>query len=317
MEESKQPATKPHLVEDRPCPISGSCLYQLEGYATDFLYSHRSFPLLRNISSGLLITGDAPPEEELGNFYKSDQYISHTDSHKGLTNRLFQVARGFTLPAKYRSIASYLCQRGGKGILVDVGCGTGQFASLVQSKGHQVYCVEQSSEARQYAYKHFGLECFPTLPEVQLTLSADVITLWHVLEHIDSLDQHFALFRQILNPQGTLIIALPNHTSYDARHYRHEWAAYDVPRHLWHFSPSTIKLLAEKEGFRCIRTKRMPLDAFYIALLSEKNQGTRLAKALIKAFGIGMMGLFRSLFKKSESSSLIYYFQKKEDCIVP
>lgn len=310
MKSAKYITQERQIVEDRPCPICGSSIYYLEGYATDWLYSKQSFPLLRNSESGLLITGSSPSEETLGEYYKSDRYISHTNSHQGIINKLYQLARSFSLPLKYRTIARYLSSTKEKGVLLDVGCGTGQFASLVKSKGHQVYCVEQSHKARCYTSEHFHLPCYPSLLDLNLSQSVDVITLWHVLEHINDLSSHFACFRRILKSSGTLVLALPNYTSYDARLYKDKWAAYDVPRHLWHFSPQTIQDLAAKEGFQCFRTKRMPLDAFYIALLSENNKGNRGAIAFMKAFFVGCIGALRSLVKKNESSSLIFFFRR-------
>lgn len=298
-------------IYDRPCPLSGTTDYIVEGYAEDHLFSGESFPLLRNCASGLLITGHAPSGENLAKYYKSDNYISHSDSNSGILNRLYKIARRITIPKKYRLIRPFLPKDSEKGTLLDVGSGTGYFAEYVQRRGHRVTGVEQSEEARRWAKIHFGVTCFPSLLGESLPESSiDVITLWHVLEHIETLKEHFARFRTLLKPKGALVVAVPNPISYDCRHYGVQWAAYDVPRHLWHFSPETLKTLAHKEGFRCIRVKRMPLDAFYIATLSEKQQGKGRILSILKGFWIGTLGGIRSLFRKSESSSLIYIFRK-------
>lgn len=300
------------IIKDRSCPISGTTLYKKVGEAKDFLYSKETFPLLQNLSSGLVITGNAPQEEELGKYYKSNEYISHTDSHKGILNKVYQLARSFTLPKKYHTIARLFPKEKEGLSLLDIGCGTGHFASYVKKKGYKVYGIEQDDKARGIAQEQ-GITCFSSLLDATLPSSSfDLLTLWHVLEHIDSLPLHFKAFKNLLRKDGYLVIAVPNYTGFDCRFYRNNWAAYDVPRHLWHFSPETLVELANKEGFYLVKKKTMPLDAFYIALLSEKNKGTNRIIACIKAFAIGGIGFLWSLIRKDESSSLVYFLKKRD-----
>lgn len=309
--EKNMPQVSSRKAIDRPCPISGSREYEVVGHVKDNLISKQQFPLLRNLLSGLLITGEAPPESELGQYYQSEEYISHSDSHKGLINIIYQLARRITLPAKQRIIKKYLPGTPACQTILDVGCGTGHFAGMLRKKWYNVLTVEQSETARRYAKENFGLVSFTSLTEVDIApLSVDLITLWHVLEHIDNLPEHFVCFRRLLKSSGILMLALPNHSGFDARYYGEQWAAYDAPRHLWHFTPETIASLARKEGFELIEKKPMRLDAYYISILTEQQRGRSKACAISKAIWIGTCGLIRSLFKSSEASSLIYFFRR-------
>lgn len=305
-------------VEDRLCPISDTSAYRVEGYATDYLYSGELFPLLRNVASGLLITGSAPSSDSLAKYYQSDRYIAHNTASGGVLSSIYRLARAVFLPFKYRIVASAMPRKkAGGGCLIDVGCGVGHFAHYVAQRGHQVIGIEQSLKAREYVQTKWGLTCFSSFlgENAQAFLkpeSVDAITLWHVLEHIDTIPQHFSQFRRLLKPQGVLLVAVPNHTSFDARRYRTKWAAYDVPRHLWHFSPQTMSALAKKEGFRIIKSYPLFLDAFYISLLSEQLQGAKPIKAVANALYYGSVSFFRTLRCRTEASSIAYLMQKDE-----
>lgn len=298
-------------VLDRLCPISKSKEYKVLGHATDKLVSGISFPILKNIQSGLIITGNCPPAEKLGSFYLSDAYVSHNNKDKSFINKLYRVVRSFTIPAKCRTIARYHKKDGNTQTLLDIGCGTGSFASAMKKRGYNVLAVEQSEKAADETRRH-GITVWNDLADARIEEhSVDIITLWHVLEHIDNLNETFYTIRKVLAPNGTLFIALPNCSGFDARHYEFNWAAYDVPRHLWHFTPDTLQLLAEREGFQVKARRRMPFDAYYISLLTEKQLGKSNLTAAAKAFWIGTRTLLRSLRRKEASSSILYILKRK------
>ncbi len=252
-----------------------------------------------------LFTQDAPSESAIAPYYESEDYISHSDTKKGLVDRLYHLARSFMLKSKQKTVEQLAA---GKKLL-DIGSGTGYFLHHMQSAGWEVTGIEPSEAGRSFAQKQFGLNVYPT--DELFTLEKgqyDAITMWHVLEHIHDMHRYMEMIHTLLTEQGLLVIALPNHTSYDAHHYRDYWAAYDVPRHLWHFSPKTLERLAHKHGFRLIGIKRMPLDAFYVSMLSEKYKRSSLG--LFKGIFTGMISNIKSLGGKKRCSSLIYLLKK-------
>ncbi len=306
---SEKERKEQELTTYNPCPICSGTTYIKVGEARDELVSKRIFPLLRCEKCGMLVTGNAPVPSELGSFYRNKAYISHSDTHRGLTNRLYHWVRHRTLRSKYKLIDRL--SKGQKGgLIVDVGAGTGFFAAYMQRKGYSVHCIEQDAEARSFIENRHHLATSPYLKEAQLPRAGvNFITLWHVLEHIPDLKEHFALFRKLLTTDGTLILALPNHTSWDAKHYSCSWAAYDVPRHLWHFAPEHICRLAQNEGFRLIEKHPMPFDAYYISLLSEQQRGRKGIWGYFRAFYAGLRSNYAARRNPTEASSLIYVFK--------
>jgi SAM-dependent methyltransferase len=255
-----------------------------------------------------MLTQDFPGEEEIGRYYEAPEYISHSDTHKGFINTLYHTARKIALRSKAAIVNRYTNQR--EGTLLDIGSGTGYFLNKMKSLHYTVLGIEKSDAARQYARQKFGLDCrdsgflYEIAPKTQ-----DVVTLWHVLEHLESLNRAMEQLNRILKDDGVAIIALPNKNSFDAAHYKAAWAAYDVPRHLYHFSPPDFTLLAGKHGFDVIKTKPMFLDIFYISMLSEKNRGNR--PAGISGVVKGTFFFLRTLVQKEKCSSLIYVLKKK------
>lgn len=197
--------------------------------------------------------------------------------------------------------------------LLDIGSGTGYFLNAAKERGYQVAGIEKDSKAREYAITSFGID---VKDEQSLWVieneSFDVVTLWHVLEHMQNLNEVVAKIKSILKPDGVMILALPNHKSHDAKIFKEYWAAYDVPRHLWHFSPTTIEKLLHKHHMKIIATYPMPLDAFYISMLSEQYKKSNLLLKFGRAFLVGLIGYFRSLSQVSQSSSVIYVVKKND-----
>jgi len=196
-----------------------------------------------------------------------------------------------------------------KGSILDVGTGTGFFLNEMREHKWKVTGVEKSDEARKFSKAEFGLDILSPDKLFELDKNSyDVISLWHVLEHIHEIDKTMNTFSQLLKNNGKLIIAVPNHTSYDAKHYKKFWAAYDVPRHIWHFGPEQMKKLAKKHGFNFKSLHTMPFDSFYVSMLSEKYKKSSLG--FIRGITHGTFSWLNTLFNKSKCSSLIYVFEK-------
>ena len=252
-------------------------------------------------------TQNSPVAESIGKYYQSNNYISHSDTKKGIINQLYHSVRNITLTQKRKLLqkATGLQQ----GNLLDIGAGTGAFASTMKSAGWHITALEPDETARSNAKKNYGLDL--RLPEelfTQASESFDAITLWHVLEHVHELHRYLQTFQQVLKSNGRLIIAVPNYTSFDADYYKAFWAAYDVPRHLYHFSPHSMQLLMQQFGFKVIEMKPMPFDSFYVSILSEKYKSGHNNYA--SAFFTGMKSNLRASGKPDKSSSVIYIIQK-------
>lgn len=275
---------------------------------TDHYASGEVFRLFRCEDCGFLFTQDAPVEAEIGRYYETPDYISHSDTHRGLMNRVYHVVRRYMLSRK----AALVKRTAGmsRGSLLDIGTGTGYFANEMQTRGWEVKAIEKNAGARAFAHEHFQLEvdAEEALNEYA-DASFDVITLWHVMEHLEHLNETWERLAALLKADGVLIVAVPNAVSYDAAKYREWWAAYDVPRHLWHFSPSTMQQFGAKHGFKLAEQHPMPFDAFYVSMLTERYKGSRLP--FLRGLWTGGKAWFSSLAKKGRSSSMIYVFRKK------
>lgn len=296
------------MTRHNQCPLchSGSINHNLS--CTDHLVSGEIYELFKCETCGFIFTQDHPDEKMIGKYYDSEDYASHSETKPGLINRLYSAARKIMLHKKLEITEHTSLLKKGK--ILDIGCGTGYFAAEMKENGWVVTGIEPSGKAREMAIKRFGLEILE--PEEISSLkggSFDVITMWHSLEHLHDPYNYSREILRLLKPDGLLISALPNCGSYDARHFGNSWAAYDVPRHLWHFTPDTFSLFAEKAGFKITGIKPLPLDVFYISILSEKNREKRLylPLGLIK----GSFFAARAIFKPGKSSSLIYFLRKK------
>ena len=296
-------------ITHKTCPLCGSEKIDNFLRAQDFLLTHESFGIDRCGSCGFTFTQDVPAASEIGRYYKSQDYISHSDTRKGLMNKLYHLGRSFMLKKKYRMVRKVT---GGRNLL-DIGCGTGYFPDFMKRKGYHVAGVETDPEARAFAQKEFKVPVYSPEDFIAHEMDGkfDVITLWHVLEHLDDFNLYLDKMLEYLNPTGSLVIALPNCDAYDARYYKKHWAGYDVPRHLWHFTPSTLKYLAEKHGLELKKMKRLPLDPFYNAMLSEKYKGNKLF--MISGVIIGKLAYIESLLNIKKSSSVVYFLKVADD----
>lgn len=267
----------------------------------DYSVSGEIFQLIENKEYGFLETIPKPAAQDLPNYYESEDYISHTDAKRNLFEKVYHVVRKISLKKKLKLINS--CHAESK-TLLDVGCGTGDFIQVAQQNNWQVTGIEPNEQARSIANKKNKDSVFDVDKLLKLQpKSFDVITLWHVLEHLPNLEDDIAIFKKLLKPSGTLIIAVPNYKSYDARYYKEFWAAYDVPRHLWHFNKASMSKLVNKVSLELVKIKPMYFDAFYVSLLSEKYKHGKM-----KFFNAIRVATLSNLFsvKTKQVSSLIY-----------
>jgi SAM-dependent methyltransferase len=294
------------MVVHSTCPLcdSGNISFFLK--CTDNLVSGDKFDLYRCPDCNFIFTQGYPDEGEIGTFYDSADYISHEDNAHGMINSIYRKARDLMLFRKRKMIEKRTGMT--KGRLLDIGCGTGHFAGMMQRSGWIVKGIEKNKKAREFGRSRFGLniiepEKLSTLPEKGF----DCITLWHVLEHLHDPFKFAREIKRLLNPKGFVIIALPNSASSDSSYYKENWAAFDVPRHLWHFDMSTFRKFCERTGFTIVSLRRLPLDVFYISILSERNIGASFpfVKGLVK----GSLFALKSLFKIPDSSSLVFFLR--------
>jgi len=268
----------------------------------DFSVSGEHFELHWDEELDMLIT--RPQPEELAKYYDSEDYISHTDSKSSITDKLYQLIKAKNLKNKIQIIENQLVNAK---TLLDLGAGTGDFLITAQKCGFQVVGVEPNEKARRLAEAK-GLKLLPDLDKLS-GQRFQAITLWHVLEHLPNLQGQISSLVQLLDDDGVLVIAVPNFKSWDARHYKSHWAAYDVPRHLWHFSKTAISKLFDPHGMEVVKIKPMWFDAFYVSLLSEKYKGNKFYWPF--AFFVGLWSNVKAVFTK-EHSSLIYILKKAE-----
>ena len=266
----------------------------------DFLVSGESFSICKDPTLDLLKTDPLP--DNLDTYYKSDEYLSHKDSAKGIMATMYSWVKKLSTVKKIRLIKQYANRSLS---ILDIGAGTGDLLLAARQAGFNVEGVEPNSDARQLARnKGIALQSKIDFPN-----RFQIITMWHVLEHIKDLDEQITLIKDHLEDNGTLFIAVPNFKSYDAEYYKEFWAAYDVPRHIWHFSKSAIKKLFEDHKMELIRTEPMVFDAYYISLLSEKYKHGKMK--FLKAFYIGLKSNLKAR-KSGEYSSMLYIFQKQQ-----
>ncbi|MBJ2174133.1 class I SAM-dependent methyltransferase [Aureibaculum sp. A20] len=276
----------------------------LEPYISceDYTVSRETFSIFIDKESELLVTTPQPKEEELGKYYESESYISHSDTKKSVVDKLYHSVRNYTIKKKVKLINAFNAD---EKTILDIGAGTGDFLAACQIDGWKVTGVEPNEKAVEILNSKLGsfkVQIFSDIYELN-SESYDVITMWHVLEHVPNLREYIAKLKLLLKPNGTLIVAVPNFKSFDANHYKEFWAAYDVPRHLWHFSRKSISDLFGQENMKVEKVLPMKFDSFYVSLLSEKYKTGK--SNLLKAFWVGLKSNRKARSSK-EYSSLIY-----------
>ena len=295
------------MVHHERCPLCDSGMIADHILCTDHFISKEKFPIARCGSCGFLFTQDYPEDNDIGRYYESADYISHSDTSEGLINKIYHLVRRLMLQRKRVIIEKITGLK--TGTLLDVGSGTGHFAALMKESGWDAKGIEINEKARSFATETFGLEIVSPDRIASLTANAfDCITMWHVLEHFHDPQKYVEDILKLLKTGGICLVALPNSSSFDALHYGKFWAAFDIPRHLWHFDPKTFSHFAGKNGLIIERHFILPFDVFYISALSEKYKSSRLPffKGIVKGFWFA----FLTLFNRRRSSSVIYILRK-------
>jgi 2-polyprenyl-3-methyl-5-hydroxy-6-metoxy-1,4-benzoquinol methylase len=264
----------------------------------DHSVSQETFDLYYDATLDMLITHPQPSLENLGKYYESVDYISHTDSKRSLFEKAYHFVKSIALKNKLNLINSLQPQ---KGHVLDIGAGTGDFLLVAKNNDWKTIGIEPSEKAKAIAIKK-GISFVDQTQNLE-SHSLDIITMWHVLEHVPDLDFQIKELKRLLKPNGKLIVAVPNFKSFDAKHYGKFWAAYDVPIHFWHFSKTAIKTLFDKEQMQLQKVLPMKFDSFYVSLLSEKYKNGKMN--YIKALFVGLQSNWKAR-RSLEYSSHIY-----------
>ena len=274
----------------------------------DYTVSQEKFSIQTCHTCGFTFTNPRPEPAAIGKYYQSPDYISHSDTDRGLVNKVYRWVRNITLQSKLRLITGLLPEMPEhQKRLLDIGCGTGMFLKVCKQAGWQVTGTEPDEETRHRAIKNSEAPIFEDFMQLNDNQTFDVITMWHVLEHIHELDACVQQLKKLLTEKGVLLVAVPNHHSHDATVYQQYWAAYDVPRHLSHFSQQDIARLFEKNGMKLASTKPLWFDAFYISLLSSKYKTGKIN--YVQALWQGLVSNLKAL-RNNQFSSLIYIIKK-------
>jgi 2-polyprenyl-3-methyl-5-hydroxy-6-metoxy-1,4-benzoquinol methylase len=291
------------MIVYRSCPDCGDTNIFKVLSAKDYTVSDEEFEIWECKNCTLRFTQNIPEEENIGKYYQSESYISHSDTSKGLINNLYHKVRKRTLHQKKNLIEKTTGKKNGR--ILDVGAGTGAFLNIMKQANWNCAGIEPDKTAREKALELYGIhleaaEKIYSLPSG----SFDAITLWHVLEHVHELHKYVAQLKNLLSREGKLFIAVPNYTCADEKIYDKYWAAYDVPRHLYHFSPKAMEKLLTIHGLKIEKMKPMWYDSIYVSMLSEKYKTGD--PHPVKAFINGIISNLETVSDHSKCSSLIY-----------
>lgn len=285
------------------CPVCESSDFSNHLKAADHMITKEVFSVVKCNSCSFHFTNPIPSEEVIGSYYKSENYISHSSSKAGLINKAYNVVRNITLKRKINLVSRLAA---GKNLL-DIGSGTGHFLNASKSAGFNVQGLEPDEDAKLFAKSEFllALDDLNELKNIESN-SKDVITMWHVLEHVYHLKRDLSEFARVLNVDGVFIVAVPNMSAWDAKHYGKFWAAYDVPRHLYHFQEATIKNLFAQFNLECVDVLPMKFDSYYVSMLSEKYKSGNVISGIINGLKSNLKAT------KHGYSSQIYVFKKNK-----
>ncbi|WP_447641356.1 MULTISPECIES: class I SAM-dependent methyltransferase [Chitinophagaceae] len=296
-------------IHYQQCPVCNSRNIQKVLTAEDFTVSHELFDIWECADCSVRFTQDVPDMEAIGRYYKAEAYISHTDTNKGFVNRAYHYVRSITMKQKRTFVEKASGMK--KGMLLDIGAGTGAFAATMQQAGWQVTGLEPDETARGNAQRLHGLSLQPSADLFVLPQNSfDAVTMWHVLEHVHDLHGYWKRISRVLKDAGVFIVAVPNYTSYDAQYYKEFWAAWDVPRHLYHFSPKSMDVLAKQYGFKVVQHIPMIFDSYYVSMLSEKYKKGKSRNFM--AFTAGLESNQRAARNPKKYSSVIYVMKRTE-----
>lgn len=288
----------------RQCPSCGGDKFINELICTDHTVSKESFALTKCEQCELLITNPRPDKDNIGKYYESDNYISHTNKSNNLTHLLYKQVRRITFAHKYKIINDLSKNKS----ILDFGCGTGDFLNYCQSHSWTIAGIEPNKQARDKAINQNGSNIYSDLSQLPTNSKFDIITLWHVLEHIPDPKSLINELKVYLNVKGKILIALPNIDSYDCNHFKESWAGYDVPRHLTHFNQKTFQHLIRNCKLKIIKIIPMKFDAFYISILSNKIKSG--SSNYMKSFITGWKSNRWASNNDNNYSSLLYILKK-------
>lgn len=287
------------------CPSCGSESMVNKYTIKDYFLTGEDFGIDQCTGCELLLTNPRPKPENLSRYYKSEAYLSHTAAKKGFVSGIYKMVRDISLAKKHKLITGYIPS----GNILDIGCGTGEFLNFMKSHGWQTTGIEPADEARNFAIDNYKLDVFGESKINELPSSGfDVITLWHVLEHVPDLQDRIKQLKRLLKTDGLLVFALPNHDSWDAQFYGKYWAAWDVPRHLYHFNQSSFSILMQNHQLQIISVHPLKFDSYYVSLLSEKYKKEK--NSFINALISGMRSNYFALRHLNNYSSLVYLVKK-------
>lgn len=287
------------------CPWCGSDKAQINLWLKDDFLSKEDFHICECLNCGLLYTMPRPSKDKIGEYYKSEEYYSHQENKKGFIPRLYEKVKKVNLKHKYELATKGLST----GKLLDIGCGVGDFLHTAEAQGWQCTGVEPSEEAKAIARQRTQAKLLSSEDQEQLPdASFDVITLWHVLEHVDDLRWQVAQLQRLIKPNGRIVIAVPNYKSYDGQFYKEHWAAYDVPRHLSHFNRTTLAKILKTNDLKLVKTDKLKWDAYYISYMSEQYKIHKLP--LVRGVYRGWLSNMKAK-RSGEWSSVVYIFEKK------
>ncbi|HET8964440.1 MAG TPA: class I SAM-dependent methyltransferase [Chitinophagales bacterium] len=287
------------------CPICGTKEYNIFLNCVDYTVSRETFTIVECSFCRFRFTNPRPEVSKLGEYYKSENYISHSNTSKGLINSVYQLVRKYTVLKKLQLISKFYKT----GNLLDIGCGTGEFLNICKAAKWNVLGIEPDKETRDKTAVKYNLnvqaeEYLTAIPDS----SFEIITMWHVLEHVPFLNKRIEELKRLVKPDGVIIIAVPNCSSLDAKIYKEYWAAYDLPRHLYHFTPDDIQRIFKKHGLRLINVLPMIFDSFYVSMLSEKNRTGN--TNLLRSMWNGLRSNLKALKTGKHYSSQIYIVRK-------
>ncbi|GAB4409042.1 MAG: methyltransferase domain-containing protein [Bacteroidia bacterium] len=275
--------------------------------AQDHTVSGEQFGIWECDICSLRFTQDVPTEKEIGAYYRAESYISHTNTRKGIVSQLYQFVRRITLRQKRRLVEGIVGNQPGR--LLDIGCGTGDFLGEMKRHGWQVQGLEPDAGAAEQARTRFAISVGEPDDLFSLEGSFTVVSMWHVLEHVHRLHAYLDRIGEVLDRAGVFLVAVPNYQSFDADRYTTHWAAYDVPRHLYHFTPHAMRHLLDAHGFEVTAIRAMPFDAFYVSLLSEKYRTGRLR--LLAGFWTGLRSWLQARHRADRASAVLYIVRHK------
>lgn len=296
------------MIHYNSCPVCNSEQIQEQLTAKDHTVSQEKFSIWQCNVCTARFTQDVPAQDAIGTYYASENYISHSNTKQGIINNLYHLVRKRTLASKRRLVINETGIL--KGNILDIGCGTGAFLNTMKEADWEINGLEPDDIARSKAAELYNIHPQESQKLFELPAATfNAITMWHVLEHVHDLHGYIKQVANLLASNGKLFIAVPNYTSKDAATYKEHWAAYDVPRHLYHFSPQSMEKLLSLHGLKLTAVKPMWFDSFYVSMLSEQYKNGK--GNIIKAVLNGFLSNLKAWSNVKKCSSVIYIISKK------